>query len=532
MSTRVCVRMGCILLCVAAAPLAAAETTRPVAAVKLQIGADTTYITAPLDADGYPDYVEAINERLSQGVSREENFWVLMWPAIGNAERSREDYIAAVEQKLEVSIAREPRLQDPLQVAGLKWNTPEGDRLKEQWDESLKRPWTADEFPEIARWLDANAQVLEEVHAACQRPKAYAPAVAGEDEPFQLISILLPHVQALRGVARLLSARAMLRVGEGDVDGAWQDLLDLQRLAEHSERGWTLIEALVGYAIRSIALQPTAHWFARCELNQQELLARWIQLRPLLEPAPMHRSIDTERFMYLDTVIMLMSGRAKAREMADVLGTGIDWLDDGPDSAGGIMRARRMLMQAMLMGGDVNETLRYGNRMYDELIEALKPATHLERAALLKVIDERVAGDGALTRDAGALVRTYLFSSRQEVRTIPGRVMVGLLMPAITQVERAHTRTQAYAALLQATVQACVYRELEGTLPINLAELTEANFAGELLDPFTGDLLRVRRDETGLTIYSVGINGKDDGGRTYGEGVDVDDLRVIVPVRE
>ncbi len=498
----------------------------------LQFGPETTYITAPLNVEGYPDYVAALNERLSAGISRDENFWVLMWPAIGNAERSREEFLRQVEQRLGISISPEPRLRDPLQIAGVQWNTPEGDRLNAQWTEAMQRPWRAEEFPEIARWIEAHADVLEEVHAACLRPKAYAPLVAGGDQGPQLISVLLPHVQALRGVARLLSARAMLRLGTGDLDGSWRDLLDMQRLAGHCERGWTLIEALVGYAIRAIALQPTAHWWDACRLEPEALAARWGELQPLLQPAPLDYALDTERFMYLDTVIAIISSQAPPREVSQ-------WLNLDPvaggeedESVDRLRQVRQLMFQMLLMAGDVNETLRYGNQMYGELMAALKPTTHQERAALLKVIDERVAKDGALSRDTTALLTTYLFASRQEVQSIPGRVLTGLLMPAISSVERAHTRAQTCAVLLQGAMQAVLYREQQGRLPLTSSELAEAGLAGELIDPFSGEWLRITWDEAGWMLYSVGGNGQDDGGRANGEGLNCDDLRVLLPVRE
>ena len=43
------------------------------------ISKETTYITEPLRADGYPDYVAALNQRFSQGVTPENNAAVLFW---------------------------------------------------------------------------------------------------------------------------------------------------------------------------------------------------------------------------------------------------------------------------------------------------------------------------------------------------------------------------------------------------------------------------------------------------------------------
>ena len=47
------------------------------------ISKETTYITEPLRKDGYPDYVAAMNQRLSQGVTPENNAAVPFWKAMG-----------------------------------------------------------------------------------------------------------------------------------------------------------------------------------------------------------------------------------------------------------------------------------------------------------------------------------------------------------------------------------------------------------------------------------------------------------------
>ena len=47
------------------------------------ISPTTTYITAPLRADGYVDSVAAIDEMSSDGVTPENNSAVLFWQAIG-----------------------------------------------------------------------------------------------------------------------------------------------------------------------------------------------------------------------------------------------------------------------------------------------------------------------------------------------------------------------------------------------------------------------------------------------------------------
>src|SRR5258708_4011326 len=77
-----------LTILLAVASLASADDKNPADAAKkskpkFTISKETTYITEPLDKDGYPDYAAALNKRLSKGVTPENNANVLIWKAIG-----------------------------------------------------------------------------------------------------------------------------------------------------------------------------------------------------------------------------------------------------------------------------------------------------------------------------------------------------------------------------------------------------------------------------------------------------------------
>src|SRR6516165_2107404 len=54
--------------------------------LKITISKETTYIAEPLRPDGYPDYVAAIDRRMSEGVTLENNAAVLLQTAFGPSE--------------------------------------------------------------------------------------------------------------------------------------------------------------------------------------------------------------------------------------------------------------------------------------------------------------------------------------------------------------------------------------------------------------------------------------------------------------
>ena len=288
-------------------------------------------------------------------------------------------------------------------------------------------------------------------------------------------------------------------------------------------------EQLVGYAIRAVASRPRQQFAAHSGLTAQELDAHLAELEPLMQLRPLAELVDSERFLYLDTVTILMSGRMSSRKLIGLLEPAA--ISPGDEESAEALRhlraAREVAFQLLLLGADINETLRYGNRMYDEFAAAIAAPTHSERKAALSAIEERVLQDAIFTDRGSGLVATYLFSSREEVQAIPGRVLTSLLMPALSAVETAYTRTEAYAAVTKAAfgAQASLQRQED---PLKALAALKSGETPLGIDPFDGQPLRVRVDDRGLVIYSIGPNGVDNGGFKHDERDDCDDLRVIL----
>ena len=64
------------------------------------------------------------------------------------------------------------------------------------------------------------------------------------------------------------------------------------------------------------------------------------------------------------------------------------------------------------------------------------------------------------------------------------------------------------------------FRRREGRLPGNLQETVPEFLPSVPIDPFSGDAMRYAALEDEFLVYSVGVNGVDDGGRT--DGIDVE----------
>ncbi len=531
----------CLLALVALSPVVASLTRADDSETQLEPGPETTVVTEPLTESGCPDYVEALNRVASDGVSRDENFWVLMWPAIGNVERSPDDYLRQVEERLQIGIPREPRQIGPVAYwKSRKEFTPEEiDELLAAWSTAWSRQWTRKEFPELAEWLDASEEVLADVHRALRRPKAYSPYISFDDPA--MIAVRLPHVQGLRTTGRTLTARAMLRLGEGDVDGAWQDLVDVQRLARHSEHGWTLIEMLVGYAIRGEAHASVTHWLARCELPADEIEQRFQVVRPILEIESLERSVThAERYLTLDSVCFLHRHPADAGTLLSRGPENVLWDDSrtafpvGRPAGSWLYRLKRdskltdrelakRMRQLVIRHSNVNEVLRSVNRAFDEMLRGLSQDGYQQRIEALREI-ERVY---LRPRQTASQILKESLSRWWVGEEVPDAASILLreLTPAVRTVEGARVEAIARSATLEAAFAAAAYRARTGEFPPTIEDLGEV-----AIDPFTDEPLRIRTDERGFVVYSVGRDGKDGRGQGRDDEPPGDDVRAILPV--
>ncbi|MGF1578600.1 MAG: hypothetical protein ACFCD0_04480 [Gemmataceae bacterium] len=93
---------------------------------------------------------------------------------------------------------------------------------------------------------------------------------------------LLPHIGRARDLARLATLRARVRLKDGDVQGGTDDLLAAMKLAHHVGKGGLLIEILVEWGLRHIALKTAAADLAAMTPAQRKQLAANLQKLPPL----------------------------------------------------------------------------------------------------------------------------------------------------------------------------------------------------------------------------------------------------------
>jgi hypothetical protein len=507
---------------------------------RITVSQHTTRITEPLTNTGYVDYYAALNQRYSQGVTPDNNAAVLILRALGPAT-------IASEQRAQYfkMLGIEPLPEDgPYLIEYEQFVIRSGkavmsngeeltdvqERLQDELEQATRRPWNQETLPKVAAWLEANEEPLKLIVEASQRPRRYDPLMAQGDPP-HIVAVALPIVQRHRLPICALAARAMLKLGAGKTAEAWQDLLVCHRLARLTAQGPTIIDLLMAQAMEGITFFAEKALLGRGDLGAPAARQMLDELQHL---PPMPRMADVidagERYAFLDTV------QSTAEH-----GLGqLDRIIDGPSEAASddVPLSKTLLTAAGSVMIDWNTILAMGNAWYDRAATATRCATWPERLAAWKEISVELDRLSDNARDPRSLALSVLGGPGRAVSERLGQILILLNLPCLEVVFQIEARGDQNLELIRFQLLLAAYRADHDKYPAQLSDLTPDYLAEVPLDPFTAKPLIYRLQPKGYVLYSVGVNGKDDGGLSYEDqpeepstDCDYDDLIVQIPLK-
>lgn len=498
-------RVAFLILILPVAGLHALAAEKP--RVLVTISKETTYITEPLRADGYPDYVAALNQHCSEGVTPENNSAVLFWRAIGPseiAEQDREKYfqmlgIPPLPEKGDYFITSDTWVERQQAKGNPDAKEPEEcyrDPLWEQQSQITSRPWSREEFPVWAEWLEVNEKPLALLVEASKCPRRYDPMLGGI-----VIAVLLPAIHQHRDVAKALVARAMLRLQEGKIDEAWEDLLACHRFGRLVGQGATLIDVLVGIAIDKMAFQGDRALLHYAQLSKAAVAKMRDDIAKLPPMPKFVNKIDVaERYTYLDIVLMIARNR---RNYASELTAG--WNPQGLIGT--------IIDRVPAAAIDWNLILRIGNSWYDRTAEAVGKSPRTERQKAVSEITEDLQKLEKSTKGFASFSLLMLGNPRQAVSERLSHIFVTLFLPATNACVIAEDRAIMQVEFTKLAFALAAYRAEQGSYPTKLADLVPKYIAKVPKDIFNDAEPHYRQEGNGYLLYSVGDNGKDDGGK-------------------
>jgi hypothetical protein len=488
-------------------------------ASRLNVSPQTTGAGVPLRPDGYPDYLAALNERMSQGVTPENNAAVLLVRTVGVQELPpalRGEFL----KRMGLPEALEPpsfvtwekyarRIPESSITPATDSQTDPFEQLLEMIDRGTERPWRRSQYAPLAKWLDANAAGLEVIVEASKRPRYYTPLVATGDPPM-LVSALLPHANDARQTALALVARAMLRLGEKQFQTAWDDLMACRRLGLLIRQGPTLVESLVGNAIEELAIAGQVEFLAAAELTAEQWAVLQADCEKLPARAPLADKFDfAERFMSLDLILAIAREGPKALQGAT---TGMGNIDTP-------------LTQIALRGVDWNVPLMMANEWMDRVVAVARIGDAEERAIAAEKLEADILAMVAESRDPWGIAGAVL--SRERASEKVGQIVMSLLFPSIGAMLQSDARLHTQADLLRVGLALARYKAKSGEYPSALADLAPGFLATIPADAFASTPFVYKKTANGYLLYSVGANQIDEQGRSYDQ--QADDLPIEIP---
>jgi hypothetical protein len=501
---------------------------------KLPIGKDTTVVDGPLDKDGYIDYEAALNERLGKGITPEKNACAALWATIGpkpdgGTRGMPPEYFRAL------GIAEPPVESDYFIdlfkfTRNLELNEEERNDVDiEQFSRAAQRPWKAKDFPHLAAWLKANEKPLAVVIEAVKRPNYFHPLRSHRDKDpsSHLIGCTIQPASKCRELTMALLTRAMLRTGEGRFDDAWDDLISCHRMGRHLSHGTTMVEALVGIALEIQSCMVTVAFLDRADLSAKKVQACLAELRKLPPPAPLADKLDLgERFTLLDTIQLIRRGK-------------------GSFSLGASLSNFTKDIK-VLNAIDWTPALKDANAWFDRLVAASREPNRMKREQLFDGIDTELK---LIEKEKPDLDKLFeqLFTAMEDfqkqlddAKKLPAekagraitKVLIQMMGPAARKIQESADRAEQTRRNLELAFVLLAFKKDTGKYPTTLAELAPKYLPSVPDDLFSGKPLIYKPTENGYLLYSVGVNGKDDGGQSYGDDPPGDDLVVRMPVPE
>jgi len=482
---------------------------------KVVISKETTFVTEPLGPDGMVDFVAALNASLSKGVTPENNAAVAFWKAVGTKRidpKIRPQYLALLglpdlPQETDSWVTFDEFLR--LQNHGEELTTEAQAEADRHFDEAWQKPWTRAEHPSVAAMLDRNAKSLELLREGMLRPRYFSPHVADEYGTL----LLLNGISESRDVAKQFAARAMLRLGEGDVDKAWQDTLVIYRYARLFGQRPFLVDRLVAITIEGMAHVSTVRYSQQANLTAAQARQFRRQLQELPAMPLMQDTINGERVFSLCSLWELATRQEQSMSLKPM-----SLMEDQlPAEVLQDIRNDREVMKNLVITKDLDwtEAFRLTNQLFDRSVQAVGECeTSFSPEAVRRFETE----PGATTRSApamtlaGALEAIRQLSPQAKaqrlIKMVHGSAFGVHLPPCLLFV----IRTEIQQDLAQLAFALAGYRYDRHYYPKTLGELTPDYIDALPKDRWgIGDLKYVSDGENYL-LYSVGPNGKDDGG--------------------
>ena len=309
--------------------------------------------------------------------------------------------------------------------------------------------------PEVAIWVQQNEEAIALARQATELPNCWFGMAREPDGNYYGA----PELKHMRTLAKLLHWRGLIAAQQHDSATLADSAITLSRMARHVDQGPPdLMTSRVAIAMRALPLDAVTQPMLWPEMSAAERTAYVARVVPILDPPPPL----TEAF-------------AGEQELSL-------WMHLTSTPAG---------LQWTLLAAP--------SRVAGEMERYFGPLRALAAAPVERQCDP-----------ADPLVaRMQTLENEQPSKFNVPRILASILLPSVSRSLTIRIRLITEQRGTRTVLELFTYRDRTDAFPDSLDAL-DGDFK---IDPFSGQPFVYRRTAHGFTLYSVGVNRKDDGGQ-------------------
>lgn len=338
-------------------------------------------------------------------------------------------------------------------------------------------------------WLAKNQDVLNLVIAGSDKPYCWD-KYESKNNNVMMLSVLLPHLSPYKTLSKILCWNANLLAEEGNYRQGFENILTMLKLGKHIKTEPVIIEQFVGISIENTSVQNLRQILSRYNIDKSELAKLQGNLEAIAQEDIFRINFKAERLCMYDAIQR--------------------WCTD--DIFGGHVCINLKGFVKEMIGG-ANGTQEQGFLVSSK---SLFRALFIEpgKKGTLKALDEICDYYEKLSALTPYEQRSMETNMHKKLQELTNNTLSAILAPAFDKTVTMPYRNKAEIVGTTTIIAAIRYKQENGAYPDNLKELLSAGLVKEIpLDPFSDKPLVYKKTEKDFTLYSVGPDFVDNGGK-------------------
>ncbi len=348
-------------------------------------------------------------------------------------------------------------------------------------------PWNLSEaeLQNLRSWLQSNSRCLELCRLGSQKPYCW---IERQAESGMLSEMDLPELSALRNLAWIIVWQAELEALEHDPKIAFDLLIILRKMGCHLMDNGNFIEQVVGLGMGHLGYKSAFRIIGNVGASPECLTSFYRQLGQNIKANPQYLTYS------------------RCEQLYNLEGIHEEFTDDGCGNGKVVPSRLKKQFEKSLF----HESISYPEAFWVAL-------SHPDKEETQQTLEQIVIFVNSALKETPWQFRQKNTDLSKEILRLMGKNYFLRPLELVGRLHEIQHQQIAYTSALMTTLAVLRHKADTGQLPTDLQGLCDADYLDKLpLDPYSDGPLIYRKTEDGFSLYSVGANFKDDGGKHVG----------------